>query len=237
MAINNSLHDVALMGRALRLTEGFAQWPPPAIARLLSSSHLAHYSKGDFISSERTRPETLAIVAGHVVMRRSADGSSRSMVGLVGPGRVVGLTRALVNDDDAYDFVAFDDTTVVHLPSTLLLEIANQEPMLWKDIALVLLKNERQTISTLIKRMSGSLQRRLAATLESLADLYGVAQNGGLRIRLRLTQDDLASFLQVARQTINKDLKALAERGLISADHSTITVLDMAGLRNLANQA
>jgi CRP-like cAMP-binding protein len=159
-------------------------------------------------------------------------------VGLAGPGILIGVARAIVeNDDEIYDYSALDDSVVVLMPTPLLLQILEQFPLLWRDMALKLLKQNRAEMSTLMKRMIGTLSCRLAATIERLATLYGVREQGNLQVRLRLTQEDLASILQVTRQSVNKDLRMLELRGVVALDYNIITVLNPEALKKAASES
>lgn len=76
------------------------------------------------------------------------------------------------------------------------------------------------------------VQSRIAATLLALADRHGV-QKGGIEIDLRLTQADLASYVAATRESVNKALGSLRDRGYIAINGYTVTVTDAQGLRNL----
>lgn len=66
-----------------------------------------------------------------------------------------------------------------------------------------------------------------------LSILFGVPDGDGLRLRLRLTQDDLADMLCVSRQTVNKELKRLEESGVIASTYKTVTVMDREALERI----
>jgi DeoR/GlpR family transcriptional regulator of sugar metabolism len=52
---------------------------------------------------------------------------------------------------------------------------------------------------------------------------------------LRISQSDLAAMLSVSRQTINKELRLLEQRGLLQAAYGRLTIVDLAGLLRLAD--
>ena len=63
-----------------------------------------------------------------------------------------------------------------------------------------------------------------------LADTYGVKNASGILVSLKLSQDEFATLLAVARQALNRELKALEADGAIAIAYSTITVLNRAAL-------
>ncbi|WP_307704257.1 Crp/Fnr family transcriptional regulator [Variovorax paradoxus] len=237
------LEDAALMERALRLTHGFARWPASAMSRLLANAHLDRRTRGEMVSIELGAPETFAIVSGYLVVGHIPPGGSRTPVALLGPGYIAGFTRAIDQEESeekeadrvVYDFCALNDVTVVRMPTLLVQKILDEDPTLWKGMAKMLMKQHRIVLDSLLSQGVGSFPRRLAATIERLAVLYGSNDGQGISLRLRLTQEDLAALLQVTRQTVNKALGVLVAGGALSLSQNTITVLDLGALRRLAD--
>ena len=64
-----------------------------------------------------------------------------------------------------------------------------------------------------------------------LSKLHGVPEARGIRIRVRVSQEDLASMLNTTRQTINKELQMLAAADIIEVDYSSIVVRDVHALQ------
>lgn len=65
---------------------------------------------------------------------------------------------------------------------------------------------------------------RVAKKLLDLAREHGVTTENGTRIDLRLTQQDLASMVGASRESVNKVLGYLTEKGYMSSDKHKITV-------------
>lgn len=229
------------MEGALRLTQGFSTWPPALMRRLLARSRMGRFSRGELVGVERGAPRTFAIVSGYVVVGRTPPGGDRAPVTLIGPGNVVGIVWGVLDthepeDQVLYDFCAHMDTTVVEMPTLLIGQILDEEPALWKEMAKMLIKQHRPVLETLLSSGIGSLRQRLATTLEHLANLYGSREEKGLSLHLRLTQEDLATLLQVTRQSVNKELRALVACGALSLSYNTITVLDTEKLRAFSSK-
>ena len=64
----------------------------------------------------------------------------------------------------------------------------------------------------------------LAKKLLELADGHGEASPDGLRIPMRLTQEELAQMVGVTRASINKQLGWFQERGILTIDREGITL-------------
>ncbi|WP_124458288.1 Crp/Fnr family transcriptional regulator [Variovorax sp. KBW07] len=231
----SSAADVALIRQALGLTEAFASWPAPLLDRLLPMSRLGRHPRGALVHSEaEAEPEILTVVSGHLMVSRVNIDGSRASISVLGPGLVIGIPRGMNPDDEAlYDYRANDDAVVVHVPARIVFQTLDSEAFLWKTMAHMLLKQHRQMLTTVVDQLAGNLRRRLAATIDRLAQIYGV-DSRQMSLRLRLSQDDLAAMLQVSRGALNREIRMFEEQGLIRAEYGTLIVLDLPSLRKLA---
>lgn len=74
----------------------------------------------------------------------------------------------------------------------------------------------------------------MARLLLTLADQHGRTIQAGIELALKLSQDDLADMLGVARQSLNRVLKELQKQQLIDIAYSSITLRDIMSLQALA---
>jgi len=76
-----------------------------------------------------------------------------------------------------------------------------------------------------------SISARLAKKLVELAESYGKKEENIVNIDLNLTQKELGDMISATRESTNKELKMLRDRGLISTDGNRIKIHDMARLQ------
>lgn len=202
---------------------------------LVESSSLRRHKRGAVFAEESQELcETLSVVSGYLMGERAMTDSSVSAVGLVGPGTVVGLSYAMTQGArSGFRYRAHTDAVVVHIPSRVLLDLLDAEPSAWKDMAAMLLRQKREMHSTVLTHIIGSLHQRVAATVERLAHLYGTTEGDTVKLRLQITQEDLAALLQVSRPTINKALRVLESESILALEYKTITILDRKRLQQI----
>src|SRR6266516_1389430 len=68
------------------------------------------------------------------------------------------------------------------------------------------------------------LPARVASKLLELAEQYGEQTSEGIRITLRLTQQELAQMTGGARGRVNKCLSAFEARGILTVEREQITI-------------
>jgi CRP-like cAMP-binding protein len=226
--------DAGLIERALRLTRGFASWPPDLMGRLVLHCRMERHERGTvFYVAGAKEIEAFAVVSGHMVGWRVTPMGSRTVIAFMGPGTVIGVEWAFDREADLrFEISAHDTLMVVRMPALTVQALLDEHPPLWKDMALMALREHREIRETLFSNAVGILRQRVAATIERLARLYGSDASG--TISLRVTQDDLAELLQVARQTVNKELKWLAAARVIEVEYNSLTVLDLDALTRMA---
>ena len=75
---------------------------------------------------------------------------------------------------------------------------------------------------------------RLAKRLLSLGRLHG--EPSGKGFTLRISQEDLASFLGVSRQVVNQYLQGWKGRGWVQLGRGVVAVRDEVAIRNAAQE-
>ena len=103
-----------------------------------------------------------------------------------------------------------------------------------KSILSQLAKRLRDTDDFLEDTCFLSVSARLAKKLVSLTTAYGRNEGGHIHIDLILTQKELGDMVGSTRESINKALKTLREKGLITLKENRIIVTDLDGLKKKA---
>jgi len=232
----DSAEDAALMARALRWIEPFSHWPQARLEEIMKAARLERYKRRtQVLAHDRHRREVLAVVSGCLEISSMSVQGRKYVNALLGPGQVAPLVRLLHDVPLPYDYHAHEDSVIIHLPSDAMLAALDAEPILWRDVARLALQRQRLSVASLQGQMLGSVRRRVAATLLNLTEYYGMQREADLSLRLRLSQHDLAAMLGLSRQTINKELGAFVEAGVIALRYRHISVLDTEMLRQMAS--
>lgn len=80
----------------------------------------------------------------------------------------------------------------------------------------------------------GRIGSRVAALLVSLVDEYGEETPEGIRLRLRLSQGELAAHVAATRENVNRALSALVGAGVVSQRDGHFYVHDRSALEQAA---
>lgn len=230
--------DEALIRQGLAITESFEGWSAAAIDSLLPAARLGRHKRGDDVMDERVgEAQVVVLLAGHFLGTRIYPDGVRVPIFIFNPGYVAGIQPPLETEKHVlYVYEAHDDVVAIHLPLSAVVDVLDAQPVLWKSMARGVIKHHRAITTTLLDQQTGSMRQRLAATLGRLARTYGVDNETG-SLRLRISQDDLAALLQVSRQSINREMRALEELDLISAEYGSVVIRQLEALRQMGGNA
>ncbi|WP_239614311.1 Crp/Fnr family transcriptional regulator [Cohnella mopanensis] len=92
---------------------------------------------------------------------------------------------------------------------------------------------QRLTQTRMRDLMMYGKQGALCSTLIRLSNSYGLVDNNGLHISLKLTNTELGDYIGCARESVNRMLSELKKADVISVRDGTITIKNLDYLKNL----
>ncbi len=178
--------------------------------------------------------EVVLVLAGRVKLIAYGPDRREVVLGLRGPGELIGEMAALGSQRRSADAIAVDDVEVGLLAAEELRGFLRSHP----DAAFVLIRMLVSRLSEATRDVVDLATRdsvgRVAKRLVELAAEHGSPVGGGTRIELSLTQDELAQWTGATRETVSRALRLLRQLGWVSTDPRSITVLDAEALRERA---
>ncbi len=233
--LTSNLDSSALMHRALRNSTFFGEWPESSLERVVEIAHLNSHDRGAQVQTlVKQWREMVVVVSGRVEVSRTNAKGEKFVISLLCPGDCAGLVRLLPDFLAPYDYYAREDALVAHIPCDPLIKLLDSEPILWRFVALYAVRKQRNSIASIQHRVLNDLSSDLASLLVKLVNSSNAAVASGARPDLHLSQNDLGTMLGVSRQTVNKELGKLSDKGIVAIDYGRITVLDLRSLQALA---
>lgn len=148
----------------------------------------------------------------------------------VKPGEVFG-ELALFDSSERGEYVeSVEASVLIRIPKLRIQELMNRD----LDIALAVTKLvglRRQRIERRLRSLLfTSNQHRLNHLLLDLAEQFGVAIDGGIRLGLKLSHQEIANLIGTTRETVTILMGKLKSEGLISGQRQTVILNDMSRL-------
>ncbi|WP_076000735.1 Crp/Fnr family transcriptional regulator [Pseudohalioglobus lutimaris] len=209
----------------------FTGLPGDALQQLAASATIRPYPRGSQVYSEgQVTQEVFCVVTGRLrVAISSSEGHDFAIIDL-SHGFWFG-EPVLANDAPRVTSVqAMTAADVLAIPRQVVLEVADAYPLMYRNLFHDHVAGTRKLYGLLGGMLFYPLRARVASRLLSFADEFGVADESGTRIDIKLTQNDLARLSLGSRQRVNKVLRTFTEQGLIETRDDRVVVRDRDGL-------
>jgi CRP/FNR family transcriptional regulator, cyclic AMP receptor protein len=191
---------------------------------------------GEVIVRQGDAVSSLFLVTAGAVRLSSVTASGREIVvGLLCRGDLFGES-ALLDDPSLVRAEAVGPTTVLALPIPSLRATLERTPATAEELLRLIAARLHRTSAALEDAMAADLPTRVVGRLRELADDHGVPGPNGVRLRVPLTQDELARMVGASRESVNRTVGELTARGVVRSGGGRIVITDPDALRNASNR-
>lgn len=197
---------------------------------LSETATLRSFLAGDRIYDDNSYHHALGIVAsGSVVFTALAASGRTTVLALLGQGAWFGDTAVSTDLPRVMNVDAYSDATILEVPGTLLREKLEEEPKAALHV-LECLGQRFWGIMTLFQDdVVYSIPIRLARRLV-LMNRFQAEPTTGDQIKLRMTQEDLASMMGLTRQGLRPALRMFEQKGLMQFSYGVLHIPSLAQL-------
>jgi CRP/FNR family transcriptional regulator, cyclic AMP receptor protein len=151
------------------------------------------------------------------------------VVAVLGPGDLFG-EAALLERTSPVEARALGPAEVNPLPVAALEAVLDRHPGAASELLRLLASRLHRTAASLEEALAHDVSTRVSNRLRDLAAAHGVIDRDGVRLGLPLTQEELGRMVGASRETVNRVLAALADRGLIRCEGRTYVIPNLEAL-------
>ncbi|GAB4458370.1 MAG: Crp/Fnr family transcriptional regulator [Armatimonadaceae bacterium] len=193
------------------------------------------YNERDVIVRRDSPGDALYILISGKVKVSYTEEDNETIIAMLQAGEFFGELSLLDGSGRSADVIAIEPTEVLMLSAedfeTCMTEVPSIAVSLLKGLAMRL----RRSTGWIRSLSSQDVYGRIAQQLLMLSETHGaeVEADGkrGIRIGLRLTQNDLAGIVGASRESVNKAIGYFKTKGFIAVDSTyRITVYNREGL-------
>jgi CRP/FNR family cyclic AMP-dependent transcriptional regulator len=181
---------------------------------------------GEVIARQGEAVTSLFLVTAGAVRLSSVTASGREVVvGLLCRGDLFG-EAALLGHPSQVRAQAVGPTAVLALPISSLRAILERNPETAEQLLRLIAARLHRSSAALEDALAADVPTRMAGRLRELATRHGVPGPAGVRLRVPLTQDELARMVGASREAVNRSVGALAARGLVRSSGRRLFITD-----------
>lgn len=164
----------------------------------------------------------------------AADGREQ-VTGFQMAGEIVGLD-GIVNDQHSCDAVALEDAEVCLLPFERIGELSREVGALQRQLHRVMSREIVREHGVMLLLGTMRAEERLAAFLLNLLQRLQARGFSPSELVLRMTRQEIGSYLGLKLETVSRTFSRFAEQGLLDVQHRNVRILDAEGLRAVLAQ-
>ena len=170
------------------------------------------------------------ILSGSLKITTTGTDGKDVMFGLMGPGEVLGEIALLDSEERSATVVAVEATELLTLHRRDLIPFLERHPRATIGLAGVLAARVRKLSERAEDRQTMPLPGRIAKRLLALGEQYGKRPIVGGPVEVRLPQQDLADLVGTTRESVNKQLRAWEEEGIVELGRGRVVLKKPASL-------
>ncbi len=175
------------------------------------------------------------LVGGRVKCSKVSRDGKELILAYRRPGDVFGELCVLDGKPREEMVEVVKSAIVVVVPREIFAGLLLEDPKLAFEFARIVGQRRRSVEHRIEHLIFRDVSAKLAALLLELAGEFGRDDgDGGVRIDVRITHQEMANLVGSTRETISMMLAQFRKRGIVDTDARTITVRDVQALRALS---
>ncbi len=150
-------------------------------------------------------------------------------------GDLMGMD-AIGTNQHLCDAVALEDSDVCEIPLKDLETLSRQIPSLQQHFHRIMSREIARDHGVMLLLGSMRAEERLAAFLLNLSQRFALRGYSPTEFHLRMTREEIGSYLGLKLETVSRALSHFQAQGLIAVQNKHLRILQIDGLRELVGQ-
>jgi CRP/FNR family transcriptional regulator len=176
-----------------------------------------------------------AIKLGSLKTTVLSDDGREQVAGYHMAGDLLGLD-GMGDDRHGCEAIALEDSELCVLPFTRIEELARHVPALQHNLHKFMSREIERDHRVMLLLGSMRAEERLAAFLLNLSERYKARGYSSTEFVLRMTREEIGSYLGLKLETVSRLFSKFQEEGLVMVAGRSIKIIDMPVLKQLVGQ-
>ncbi|MGH9243700.1 MAG: Crp/Fnr family transcriptional regulator [Acidimicrobiales bacterium] len=196
----------------------FSVLHPLDLRMLAGKFHRLRYRRGEMVFREGEPAERLFLIeTGTIKLSISSSSGSELLIAVLGTGQIFGELAVIDRGPRAMDARAMEASVVYGLGGDVFWTLLENRPALARRLLELMARRLRRADQTSQDLVFFDAPTRLARKLLQLADEHGEPAGNAdqIRLRVRVTQEEIAQMIGVTRGSANRLIAAFTGRGWV----------------------
>ena len=178
--------------------------------------------------------EFYVLLRGRAKVTAQGKEGADTAINVMGPGEVFGEVGILDGQPRSATVTTLEECEMAVVDKRAFDGLLAASPAVAIRLLTVLAGRIRELTTRVEDRAFLDVPARLAKQLLWLAGNHGTESNAGVRLELKLSQQELGDFIGATRESVNKNLRDWTRSGFIKNDRDFLDILDLDALRAIA---
>jgi len=179
--------------------------------------------------------EMFIIVAGKVSLSTVTEDGKELTFAILGDGEIFGEISLFDNMERTATVTAVESTELLILEQQHFIPYLKANGNIAVKLLSAMAQRLRYTDQLFEDTMFRQLPNRLAKKILLLADNFGQNTREGVRITVKLSQNEIGKMSGASRESVNKQMRVWEEEGLVLFDKGFITIRKKEELESLVD--
>jgi CRP/FNR family transcriptional regulator len=191
------------------------------------------YKKKTFLFQHGENPDSFFIIkSGRVRITSYHPAGGEKQLYVAETGAIFGELACIQNAPYAVSAIAIVDSMIYRLPFKLLEAKMQSDWSLTKSVMQIICRKSHVFIEQVLELSFNLSIERVARILLNIAAQYGQPRpDGGIRISIKFTHQDVASMINTSRVTTSNIFNAFADQGLLVRERGHYILKDLEKLK------
>jgi CRP-like cAMP-binding protein len=191
------------------------------------------FASGESIYQEGTRPKGLICLKnGKIKIVKSIDNKTELIIDLKKPVDFISVKSLMMRESYTDSAVALEDSTICVIEKDSFFKVVAQNPEFSMRLIQFFAKKLDESEKRLMNLTNKHMRARLAEALLLIYDIYGLANDGTLNVKLK--RAELASLANMIPSNAIRILSEFGKENIIETNRRKITIQNMESLKELS---
>jgi CRP/FNR family cyclic AMP-dependent transcriptional regulator len=178
--------------------------------------------------------EVYVVASGKLKALTTSSGGDDVVFSILGPGEVVGEVALLGASPRTATVTAIEDCQLLVIDRRDFMSFLTTHPEIPRKLLTVLAMRLKRVSELVEDTLFLNLPMRLAKKLLSLSRIYGEKTTDGIRIDVKLSQEEWGDLVGTTRESVNKQMRKWTDAGVVRIDEGYLVILNPIELEKLA---
>jgi CRP-like cAMP-binding protein len=219
---------------AVRAVPLFADLSNDQLSEIAGLISIRRFVKGMLLVQEGEPGDAFHLILdGSVSVLRIAPDGRETILSILKEGDFFGEMSVLDASPRSASIRALTPVEVGVIEQSAMLALLDGDPRIGRALVVSLSRRLREANALIAATTSGDMRSRLALLLINLVSNFGEPVENGIRISLRLTNQQMADMIGTTRETVNRTLNRFWDERIIDMRTVHIIVVDKAKLESM----